>query len=184
MPLHDNPFFQAVQQHADQMLSIGRGPGDDPPGPLFAGVIDAGARNIGVAMMVPPPGIRIADFNWCGNNLMHDVPFLETLRALSNLTGDPRYGGAVDEVFSFYGKHCPHPETGLFPWGEHAQWSFPDRAILPCSFTDGVHGFLTDDYVIHAHLRFAPGWFWDSSMNHSSNAWPMFMMSAVHTHAL
>jgi len=157
MSLTENRWFTIVRQHIDSMLEFGRG----PDSPLFGGVIDIGMRRASIAMTPPPPGIRVTDFNWCGNNLMHDIPILEVMIALTKLTGDAKYEKAVDEMFAYYGKNCPHPDTGLFPWGEHAQWSFADRGILPCTFLDGLHSYRKNGWVIHDHLRFAPAWFWE-----------------------
>jgi hypothetical protein len=157
MSLTDNHWFKLVRGHIDSMLEFGRGSGT----PLFGGVIDIGKRRVSVALTPPPPGIRISDFNWCGNNLMHDIPLLEVMIALTKLTGDARYDQAVDEMCAWYASNCPHPQTGLFPWGEHAQWSFADQGILPCSFTNGMASYRKDGSIIHDHLRFAPGWFWE-----------------------
>jgi len=156
----DNPFFQAVKRHADCMLDYGRDPSETDPSPLFAGVVDALDRRAKLHQMIPPPGVRINDVSSLGNNLMHDVPFLETLIALTRLTGDERYERAVNEVFAFYPKHCPYPATGLFPWGEHAQWDFDLRRAMPnCIMTPAF--FLKTNAIIHEHLRFAPEWFWE-----------------------
>lgn len=166
MPLADNRWFSLVRTHIDSMLEFGRG----PDSPLFGGVIDLGKRRAQVAWAPPPPGIRVTDYNWCGNNLMHDIPLLEVMLALGRLTGEARYERAVDEMFAYYGKHCPGPESGLFPWGEHAQWSFADRGILPCTFLDGLHSFRKDGSITHDHLRFAPEWFWDRMWAHHPDA--------------
>ena len=157
MSLSDNPWFQIVKTHIDSMLEFGRG----PDSPLFGGVVDAGLRQVLTCLSIPPSGVRISDYNWGGNNLMHDIPLLEVMIALTQLTGDGKYEQAVDEMFSFYAANCPHKETGLFPWGEHAQWSFADRDILPCSFLDGLKQWRETGSIIHDHLRFAPGWFWE-----------------------
>ena len=166
----DNPIFRYVREHANSMLACGRDNCGEEPGPLFAGTIDVGRCEPTLFYTIPPPGIRLSDFNWCGNNLMHDIPFLETLNALSRITGDGRYAEAVDRVFAFYGANCPHPDTGLFPWGEHAQWSFPDRRTLPCHFSYGLSHLLDDNYITHDHLRFAPEWFWEGMWKHHPDA--------------
>ena len=166
MNLTNNHWFQLVRHHADAMLEFGRGEVDGEPCPLFAGVVDASRREAITFLTPPPPGVRITDFNWCGNNLMHDLPLLEVLRKLSELTGEAHYGAAVEDTFAYYGKHCPHPVTGLFPWGEHAQWSFADKATLPCSFSHGLDHFPGKQYLVHDHLAFAPGWFWQGLWEH------------------
>ena len=160
MSLTENPFFQAVKTHADCLLAFGRDPVEDDPGPLFAGVIDALDHTVTLHLMVPPPGIRVNDVSALGNNLMHDVPFLETLLALTRLTGEPAYARAVDAVFDYYPKHCPYPATGLFPWGEHAQWSFKGKRVMPNFVCDPIY-FAETNAIIHEHLRFAPAWFWE-----------------------
>ncbi|MFW6038921.1 MAG: hypothetical protein ACOC9P_00410 [bacterium] len=168
--LNTHPMFELVQRFADRMLAVGRGHVNDEQSPLFAGVIDVGTAQPQTAMTAPPPGIRVGDFNWCGNNMMHDVPLLEILNTLTQLTDDDQYAQAADDALAYYGKHCPHPESGLFPWGEHAQWSFADRKPLPCSFTHGLAHFLENNYMIHDHLRFAPGWFWEGIWKHTPDA--------------
>jgi hypothetical protein len=157
MSLEGNRWFGIVRRHIDSMLEFGRA----PECPLFGGVIDAGKRRVSVALTPPPPGIRVTDFNWCGNNLMHDMPLLEVMIALTRLTGEARYEAAVGEMLAWYARQCPEPQNGLFPWGEHAQWSFADRGILPCTFTDGLRSFRKEGHVVHDHLRFAPAWFWE-----------------------
>src|SRR5262249_37166452 len=52
----------------------------------------------------------------------------------------------------------------------HAQWSFADRGILPCGFTDGMHTFRTMGSIVHDHLRFAPLWFWERMWAAGSDA--------------
>ncbi len=143
------------------MLQHGRGIVDGQPCPLFAGVVDPVKKRPVTCMTPLPPGVRIGDFNWCGNNLLHELPFLQSLTALTAITGDARYEQAFDDACAFYLTHCPHPGTGLFPWGEHAQWSFSDKDVLPCSFNDGLKHFLKDGYVIHEHHHFADAWFWE-----------------------
>ena len=171
MGIESNQFFQAVKSHADGMLEFGRPLESETPCPLFAGVVDVGRKEVVQNFVVPPPGIRLGDFNWCGNNLMHDVNFLEALNALTRLTGDQRYAAAVDQVFEFYGANCPDPVTGLFPWGEHAQWSFPDQQSLPCLFGGGLKGLMAGvKHIIHDHLRFAPEWFWEQMWRHHPDA--------------
>ncbi len=157
MSLTENRWFRLVKQHIDSMLEFGRG----PESPLFGGVIDIGSRRASVAMTPIPPGIRVTDYNWCGNNLMHDIPLLEVMIALTRLTGDASYERAVDEMLAFYVVNCPSPETGLFPWGEHGQWSFIDRGPVPCTFTAGMKAWHETKAIVHDHLRFAPGWFWE-----------------------
>lgn len=161
MSVQANRFFIAVKTHADSMLAFGRDPVEEDPSPLFAGVVNPVAKKALTNYVISPPGIRVTDYNWCGNNLMHDIPFLETLSALSRLISDHRYEQAVEDVFSFYGKYCPHPETGLFPWGEHLQWSFEDRKPMPCGLTRGFKYVHDEHYLIHDHLHFAPVWFWE-----------------------
>ncbi len=161
MSIASNPFIAAVKQHADFMLAHGRGIVDGQPCPLFGGVVDPKRKCVVTAFSPPPPGIRIGDFNWCGNNLLHDLPFLESLLALTQATGESQYAQAVDDMAAFYLPRCPDPETGLFPWGEHAQWSFSDKDVLPCSFTDGLKHHLVDRYLIHEHHHFIGAWFWE-----------------------
>ena len=121
MTLKHHPTFQLVERFVNRILDVGRGEVDGEPCPLFAGVVDVDTGRVLTAMTAAPPAIRVADFNWCGNNMMHDILLLEVLDALTPLTGDARYAQATDDALRYYANHCPHPETGLFPWGEHAQ---------------------------------------------------------------
>lgn len=169
MPLPDNPFFQAVRRHADSMLDYGRDPSPDSPSPLFGGVVDPLRRCPAMYQMIPPPGVRINDVSSLGNNLMHDVPLLETLLALSQATGDGRYAQVVEDLFAFYPKNCPYPGTGLFPWGEHAQWAFAGKRPWPNCVIDPFM-FEATGAIIHEHLRFAPAWFWERMWASDSGA--------------
>ncbi|MDP6359839.1 MAG: hypothetical protein QF473_32290, partial [Planctomycetota bacterium] len=74
MPLQSNPYFQTVKEHADNMLEHGRPLSFENPCPLFSGTVDVARKEINTSTIMPPPGIRLSDFNWCGNNLMHDGP--------------------------------------------------------------------------------------------------------------
>ncbi len=160
MSIEQNAYFRAVVSHLDAMLQHGRGVTPDGPTPLFAGVVDVSGRRPINGLMIPPPGIRTSDYNWAGNNLMHDIPMLEAMLHVGRLTDADRYAAAIDEMLAFYGERCPHPATGMFPWGEHAQWGFEDQRPLPCQFGPGLRGFTELDYMIHDHLRHAPAWFW------------------------
>ena len=70
MSLPDNPYFVAVKKHADSMLEFGRPLVDEERCPLFAGTIDVGRQEITSGNMVPPPGIRMSDFNFRNDFLM------------------------------------------------------------------------------------------------------------------
>lgn len=170
MQLADNRYFQVARKHIDAMLSFGRDPVNDPPHPLFGGVVDPQAKRTMISLTPPPPGVRTTDFNWCGNNLMHDIPLVECMIALTRLTGEAGYDAAVDEMLKFYGANCAHPETGLFGWGEHGQWSYADSEILPCTFTGGLKAYREHGWMVHDHLRCAPPWFWDRLWKHHPQA--------------
>lgn len=170
MSCNSQRYLNAVRAHIDSMLDVGRNVADAPPCPLFVGVVDVGARDPITAMSPLPPGIRQADFNWAGNNLMHDLPTLEVMNHLTHDTQDNKYADAVDQMLLYYGQHCPDPDTGLFPWGEHAQWSVADACNLPCSFTHGLKHYQVDQYGIHDHLQYAPPWFWQQLGKHHPKA--------------
>lgn len=165
MGLAENPFFQCVRAHADFMLEHGRDSLGDPPAPLFAAVIDVHLLKQVPWQVDHPPGVRPGDVSWSGNNLMHDIPFLEALRALTRLTGESRYEDAADEELEFYGHNCPHPATGLFPWGEHAEWRFTTKSPAANSTV-----LWDPDLIIHDHLHFAPEWFWGRLWEESPEA--------------
>ena len=73
----------------------------------------------------------------------------------SRPTGDSRYARAVYEELASFARNCPHPVTGLFPWGEHAVWCLMTHR--PCSL-----GWRPDEpeNITHDHLRKAPAWLW------------------------
>ncbi len=39
-------------------------------------------------------------------------------------TGEAKYGRAADAALEFFALHGAAPESGLFAWGEHAQYDF------------------------------------------------------------
>lgn len=137
------------------MLDKGRDTLGDPPVPLFSPLVDVHWLRMVPHRVPVPPGIRPGDMSWRGNNLMHDIPFLEALRVLSEATGDGRYREAVKSELDFFAHNCPHPETGLFPWGEHAQWCFVTKEAQPNAALAA-----REQAVVHDHLRFAPEWLW------------------------
>jgi len=48
----------------------------------------------------------------------------QLLYQLTTVTGQPRYAAAADAALTFFLASTVAPESGLLPWGAHAQWDF------------------------------------------------------------
>ena len=48
----------------------------------------------------------------------------QLLYQLTTVTGQQRYAAAADAALTFFLASTVAPESGLLPWGAHAQWDF------------------------------------------------------------
>lgn len=60
-------------------------------------------------------------FCYMGENLLHSQHLYYLLYALSEETGVEKYAQEADNAIEDFALHTPAEETGLYPWGEHAQ---------------------------------------------------------------
>ena len=57
-----------------------------------------------------------------GCDLFEDAALYHFLIDLSEITGDPKYREAAEEAILWWFGNTQHPESGLYPWGEHLGW--------------------------------------------------------------
>jgi hypothetical protein len=131
--LRRQPAFVAVRQFAELMLAHGRDVYGKTATPLFAGQLNAKTRRI-------PSGTPADPGVWAGvaavagcqpfcQNLLFDLGLLDVLGTLTRLTGDNRFDLARRQYLAYFLKHCRHPQSGYFPWGEHVGYDLVHGAI-------------------------------------------------------
>ena len=131
---------------ADTMIASGTDRYGKVKSPMFASIIDMETHRNPLETPENSPGQRFGDRSIHGGNLFHDVMLLKAMDNLSSLTGNKRYEQAATAYLTFFLNNCPHPKTGLFPWGEHAYWNFYDEK---------------PDNDIHEFLGGVPNSFWE-----------------------
>ena len=92
--------------------------------PQFASMLELETHEHPGAYLPSIPGQRIWDRAMWGGNLSHDLPLLDAMETVSEITGDPRYREAADAYLQFFLDNCTRTPTGLWPWGEHTYWNF------------------------------------------------------------
>ena len=117
-------FMETVHKFADVRLEKGRDRYGDEHSPLFASALDRNSLDLPGN---PPDiaGIRWNDRSQWGGNPHHDENFYLMLYAMSEVSGDDRYATAADDALQFFFK-TQSSTTGLYWWGEHANWHFKD----------------------------------------------------------
>jgi rhamnogalacturonyl hydrolase YesR len=91
--------------------------------PLFVGQLNVKTRRMPTGDR-NDPGLLKGNAATAGTahfcqNLMFDLGLLDTLEALTRLTGDQRYESARRDYLEYFLGHCRHPRSGYLPWGEH-----------------------------------------------------------------
>ena len=117
-------YLHYARSFADTMIAEGTDRYGPVHSPMFASLLDMQTHRNPLDTPGNSPGQRYGDRSIHGGNLFQDVMLLRALDNLTALTGGKKYGNAVTEYLTFFLKHCPQPDTGLFPWGEHAYWDF------------------------------------------------------------
>ncbi|MBI3986257.1 MAG: hypothetical protein HY343_05030 [Lentisphaerae bacterium] len=122
-PILKQPAFAAVRAFADTMLRFGRDDYGPRKTPLFAGQLNAETRRI-PAGTADDPGLFFENIQIAGcmpacQNLMFDFGLLDSLKLLSRITGDAAYEQARQDTLAHFLRHCRHPQSGYFPWGDH-----------------------------------------------------------------
>lgn len=119
----DADYMKLVRSYADAMITHGRDTYGTQHSPLFASAMDRKTFQ----PFKESPGelaeMRDGDRTFSGANPMHDQNLYQILYALTELTGQPKYAQAADEVLKWFFEHCQSPR-GLMAWGEHQGWNF------------------------------------------------------------
>ncbi len=130
-------YLHYVTTFIDTMIASGTDRYGDVSSPMFASLIDMDTHRNPLETPQNSPGQRYGDRSVHGGNLFHDVMLLQAMDYLSKSTGDDKYTNAVTDYLTFFLSNCPHPNTGLFPWGEHAYWNFYEEKAV-----NDIHEFL------------------------------------------
>lgn len=134
----DDRYLDIARRYADTMIEHGRDVYGPEETPLFAVSLDRDALRIHegaaldaiLAIERSDWGIRSHDRMVQGANPMQDQNLYRILYALTDITGDRRYGQAADDALRYFFTHCQSSVTGLFAWGEHIGWDFSTEAII------------------------------------------------------
>jgi hypothetical protein len=139
-------YLHYATTFADTMISSGTDRYGTIKSPMFASIIDMETHRNPLETPENSPGQRFGDRSIHGGNLFQDVMLLQALDNMSKLTGNQKYQQEVTDYLTFFLKNCPHPNTGLFPWGEHAYWNFYEEQ---------------HNYDTHEFLGGVPYTFWE-----------------------
>lgn len=124
-PLRGGDYLAAVRAYADAMIRDGRDRYGREHTPLFAAVLDRSTMQIGPRERFGRiEGVRETDRSIGGANPQVDVALYRILHALSEITGEPKYGAEADQALGYFFLHGQSPATGLMAWGEHLYWDF------------------------------------------------------------
>ncbi len=119
-----NGYLYYAKTFADTMIASGTDKYGTVHSPMFASLIDLETHRNPEDIPGNSLGQRYGDRSLRGGNLQQDVMLLQAMDNISRITGSNKYEKAVTDYLSFFLENCPHPATGLFPWGEHAYWNF------------------------------------------------------------
>ena len=144
-----------VRRFADTILQYGTDRYGTVHSPMFVSILMLATKEHPGSAVPSIPGQRMGDRAMFGGNLQHDIPLLEALVALSELTGDTRYREAADAYLQFFLDNCTDTPTGLWPWGEHAHWDF---------YTE------QPGHSLHEYLGAPPPAFWDRALRMNTPA--------------
>ena len=146
-------YLSVARLYADTLIGKGRDRYGAQNSPLFAVTLNP---ELTLYKDVPPApsGIRVSDRVIWGANPMHDQNLYQVLYALSQISGDPKYGRQADEALRWFFDNCQSEKTGLMAWGEHLGWDFrhervtvkagkdyPPDQFKPWQLQDDVHEF-------------------------------------------
>ncbi|MGI5820275.1 MAG: hypothetical protein ACOX9R_19485 [Armatimonadota bacterium] len=117
-------YLGYVTAFMDTMIEHGTDRYGEVHSPQFVSMLELQSHQHPGAWLPAIPGQRIWDRAMWGNNLAHDLELLETMEAVSEITGDGKYRDAARAALEFFLSNCTDTPTGLWPWGEHAYWNF------------------------------------------------------------
>lgn len=128
-----DPAFVAVREFADLMLEFGRDDYGSSKSPLFACQLNVETRRIPSGTETDP-GVWNGHFEVAGyqpfcQNLLGDLGLLDVLKALSDITGDPKYDQARRDYLAYVLNSTRYPNSGYIPWGEHVGYDLVKDAI-------------------------------------------------------
>ena len=154
------------------MITDGRDKYGEVRSPLFAAMLDRrtmtlfeaeGRRRLWGIRLDDWPNWRIRnrDRTFKGANLHHDEDFVQSLYALTYLTGEKRYAAEADKTLAWFFTNCQSPVTGLLAWGEHMGWDFrTEQAIRDRRLHNG------EEMVVTLTHEFARAWvLWERSFD-------------------
>ena len=139
-------YLHYATTFADTMIASGTDHYGTIHSPMFASLIDMESHSNPQDIPGNSLGQRYEDRSLKGGNLCQDVMLLQAMDNMSKLTGNQKYQQEVTDYLTFFLKNCPHPNTGLFPWGEHAYWNFYEEQ---------------NTYTTHEFLGGVPYSFWE-----------------------
>ncbi|MCX7047633.1 MAG: hypothetical protein NTX50_19380 [Candidatus Sumerlaeota bacterium] len=151
-PRGDSPdYLKIVKTFADTLLDKGL----DVYGPkktaLWCGVIKLDDMSVPQDPKEIPlrKGERSQDRCVGGCNLHQDVSSLYAFRALSKITGVPRYEKAVNDYVRDFIAVAQNPKSGLLAWGEHMYYEV---------YGDVVHKEYGRTGASHELVEWTPPW--------------------------
>lgn len=154
-------YVRTARDYAEAMLEYGRDQYGERRSPSFVDTLD-------LRTMTMPRGIsaettriyqrlfRAADSS-TGCNPMYHIDLHQLLFALSEVTGEEKYGQAGRDSIEWFFKHTQSPVTGFVAWGEHLAWDLlEDRITLPAREGDRV-------FVSDIHEFYGPWIHWQTT---------------------
>ena len=139
-------FLYYATNFADTIIADGTDHYGAVKSPMFASLLDLESHNNPEDIPGNSPGQRYGDRSLKGGNLCQDIMLLQAMDYMTKITGKQKYQQAVTDYLTFFLSNCPHPNTGLFPWGEHAYWNFFEEK---------------NTYTTHEFLGGVPYSFWE-----------------------
>ncbi len=117
----DKGYLGYVLSFMDTMLEFGTDRYGKTHSPIFMSILDVRTlEHPGYSL--PTTGPRQHDRAHFGANLQFDIPLLEAMEFVSEITGDQRYRRAGRDYLQYWLNQCTDTATGLWPWGEHVYY--------------------------------------------------------------
>ena len=121
-------YTSIVRRHLDLLMAHAVDRYGPSHSPLIGSTLDPGALKM--VTRKPPGGIGMPKVEagpyrspMLGCNLTHLRTTHAAMRALSDITGDERYGARADTALRFWLDNCLFA-SGVWPIGEHGVWNF------------------------------------------------------------
>lgn len=117
-------YLGYVTSFLDTMIEYGTDRYGEVHSPQFVSLLEIDGYQHPGGFLPSIPGQRWWDRALYGGNLAHDLPLLEAMDYVTELTGDAKYREAAHAYLQFFLDNCTDSPTGLWPWGEHVYWDF------------------------------------------------------------